>query len=70
MAVADREREDTEVRETRGTGDVKQRQERLKKKVCLKGSEDRNGEGESPCQRGRKRPKANTFDSFLSCVFL
>lgn len=29
-----------EVRETRGTGDVKQRQQRQKKKVCLKGSKD------------------------------
>lgn len=29
-----------EVRETRGTGDVKQRQKRQKKKVRLKGSKD------------------------------
>lgn len=27
------------------------------------------GEGESPCQRGRKRQKASAVDSFLSCVF-
>lgn len=29
-----------EAREARGTGDVKQRRKRQKKKVCLKGSKD------------------------------
>lgn len=57
LAAADGERGDGEVPETRGTGDVKQRQNRSKKKVCLKASKDSRG-GRKSLPEGTKTSKS------------